>query len=186
MGKNVCVFLADGFEEVEALTVVDILRRSGAMVTTVSVTEDYTVRGAHGIDVIADQVFSDTDFEYTDMLVLPGGMPGTLSLSEHEGLGELLAEFDQKNRYIAAICAAPSILGKYGMLEGRKATSHPSKEKELPGAFVVREPVVTSGNIITSRGVGTAIEFSLELVKILFDSAEAEEISKAIVYLEDR
>ena len=129
------------------------------MVTTVSVTEDYTVRGAHGIDVIADQVFSDTDFEYTDMLVLPGGMPGTLSFSEHEGWGELLA--DQKNRYIAAICAAPSILGKYGMLEGRKATSHPSKEKELPGAFVVREPVVTSGNIITSR-VGTAIEFSLE------------------------
>lgn len=182
MEKNVCVFLADGFEEVEGLTVVDLLRRAGAMVTTVSMTEDYTVHGAHGIDVIADQIFADTDFEETDMLVLPGGMPGTLSLAKHEGLGELLAEFDEKNKYIAAICAAPSILGKYGMLEGKKATSHPSKENELPGAFVVHEPVVNAGNIITSRGVGTAIEFSLELVRILFDSAQAEEISRAIVY----
>lgn len=182
MSKEVCVFLADGFEEVEGLTVVDILRRAGASVTTVSVTEDYTIHGAHGIDVIADQVFSGMDCEEADMIVLPGGMPGTLSLAGHEGLGELLARFDEQNRYIAAICAAPSILGKYGMLEGKRATSHPSKEKELSGAEVVHEPVVTAGNIITSRGMGTAIDFSLELVRILFGETQAEEISEAIVH----
>lgn len=182
MNKKVYVFLADGFEEVEGLTAVDILRRAGAQVTTVSVTGVKTIHGAHGIDVNADQLFEETDFEEADMLVLPGGMPGTVSLAEHTGLGEVLAEFDEKNKFIAAICAAPSILGKYGMLEGRKATSHPSKEKELPGAVVVHEPVVTAGNIITSRGMGTSIDFSLELVRVLLDETAAEEVRQAIVY----
>ena len=118
MEKQVCVFLADGFEEIEGLTVVDLLRRAGVHVTTVSITGEYMIHGAHGIDVQADKLFDEVAYTKQDMVVLPGGMPGTLHLGEHEGVKQVLEQFCREKKYIAAICAAPSVLGKYGMLKG--------------------------------------------------------------------
>ena len=180
--KEVSVFLADGFEEIEGLTVVDILRRAGADVKTVSVTGDLTVCGSHGISVLADVLFEETDFSEDCMLVLPGGMPGTLHLQEHEGLTELLKSAYRRGTALAAICAAPSIFGALGFLEGRKACSYPSFETKLTGAKVVREPAVTDGNITTGRGMGAAIPFALRLVRVLYGQEKAEEVRKAVVY----
>lgn len=180
--KRVCVFLADGFEEIEGLTVVDLLRRAEIDVTTVSITAHNTIHGAHGIDVQADKLFEDMSYEDQDMLVLPGGMPGTLNLGKHKGLEALLRKFHQKEKYIAAICAAPSVFGKYGFLNGRKATSYPGFEDALEGAEVVKDAVAISDFVITSRGMGTAIPFSLALIKQLVGIEKAEEIGKSIIY----
>ena len=183
MKKQVCVFLADGFEEIEGLTVVDLLRRAGVEVTTISVTKDYTIHGAHGIDVQADKLFEEINFEEQDMLVLPGGMPGTTNLKNHKGLEALLRKFYQKGKFLAAICAAPSVFGQYGFLNGRKATSYPGFEDTLEGADVVSDPVVVSDFVITSRGMGTAIPFSLALIEQLIDKNTADKIGKSIIYL---
>jgi 4-methyl-5(b-hydroxyethyl)-thiazole monophosphate biosynthesis len=182
MVKQVCVFLADGFEEIEGLTVVDLLRRAGVEVTTVSITESKTIHGAHGIDVQADKMFDEVEYLGQDMLVLPGGMPGTIHLGEHKGLEELLRKFDTDKKYIAAICAAPSVFGKYGFLKGKRATSYPGFEKELAGAEYVTERVVKAEHVITSRGMGTAIDFALELISVLLGKEKSEEIGKAIIY----
>lgn len=182
MERKVCVFLADGFEEIEGLTVVDLLRRAGITVTTVSITGQLMVHGAHGIDVRADKLFEEMDFSKQDMAVLPGGMPGTIHLGDHDGLRTLLQTFYQEERMIAAICAAPSVLGKLGFLKGRKATSYPGFEEELLGAEVVTEPVAVSDFVITSRGMGTAIDFSLVLIEKLLDAKKAESIKNAIIY----
>lgn len=184
MAKQVCVFLADGFEEIEGLTVVDLLRRAGVHVTTVSVSGASTIHGAHGIDVQADVLFEEIDYEEQDMLVLPGGMPGTLHLGEHEGLKILLDKFYEEQKYIAAICAAPSVFGKYGYLKGRKATSYPGFEDALIGATCVTEPVVISDHVITSRGMGTAIPFSLALIELLVGSEVAQQIGTSIIFYE--
>ncbi len=182
MTKNVCVFLADGFEEIEALTVVDVLRRAGILVTTVSVTEAQVVHGAHGIDVLADQLFDKVHYSEQDMFVLPGGMPGTKNLAAHEGLKAVLETAYQEEKFIAAICAAPSVLGKYGMLNGRKATSYPGFEDTLEGAEVLQDPVVQDGFVITSRGMGTALKFALQLVAVLLEQKKADEIGASIIY----
>lgn len=184
MAKQVCVFLADGFEEIEGLTVVDLLRRAGVHVTTVSVSGSSTIHGAHGIDVQADVLFEEMDYEEQDMLVLPGGMPGTLHLGEHEGLKILLDKFYEEQKYIAAICAAPSVFGKYGYLKGRKATSYLGFEEQLVGATYVKEPVVVSDYVITSRGMGTAIPFALTLIELLIGSTEAKQIGTSIIFYE--
>lgn len=182
MERKICVFLADGFEEIEGLTVVDLLRRAGAEVTTVSITGQYIIHGAHGINVQADKLFEEMDYTEQDMAVLPGGMPGTLRLGEHEGLKAVLNQFYQNEKFIAAICAAPSVLGKLGFLNGRKATSYPGFEEQLLGAELVTEPVAVSDFVITSRGLGTAIDFSLALIKVLLGSEKAESIKSAIIY----
>ncbi len=182
MGKQVCVFLADGFEEIEGLTVVDLLRRAGVDVTTVSITGEHTIHGAHGIDVQADKLFDEVDYTKQDMVVLPGGMPGTLHLGEHEGVKRVLETFYQERRYIAAICAAPSVLGKYGMLKGRKATSYPGFEDALLGAEYVYDKVAVDEFVITSRGMGTAIAFALMLIEVLLGAELAKKIGEAIIY----
>lgn len=182
MEKRVSVFLADGFEEIEGLTVVDLLRRAGVIVTTVSVTGESLIHGAHGINVQADKLFDEVNYEEQDMAVLPGGMPGTLHLGEHEGVKTVLEQFYGAGKYIAAICAAPSVLGKYGMLKGRKATSYPGFEEALVGAEYVYDSVAVDDFVITSRGMGTAIEFSLVLIEKLIDAQKAEELKKAIIY----
>ena len=182
MTKRVSVFLADGFEEIEGLTVVDLLRRAGVEVTTVSITGDYTIHGAHKIDVQADKLFDEVNYGEEDMVILPGGMPGTLNLGAHEGVKEVLAQFYKEEKYIGAICAAPSVLGKYGMLEGRKATSYPGFEEALNCAEYVTDPVAVSDFVITSRGLGTAIEFSLTLIEKLVGAEKAEEIGHSIIY----
>ncbi|MBO5461272.1 MAG: DJ-1/PfpI family protein [Ruminococcus sp.] len=180
--KQVKVFLADGFEEIEGLTVVDILRRAGVCVETVSIMKDKEINGAHGIKVQADVMFADADFSECDMLVLPGGMPGTLHLKEHAGLAKLLVKFHEEKKYVAAICAAPSVLGGLGILRGKKACCYPSFEEALDTEYVVFDPVAEDGHVITSRGMGTAIPFALKLTEVLCGEEKAQEISKSIIF----
>ena len=179
---KICVFTADGFEEIEGLTVVDLLRRAGAEVLMVSVGEGLTVKGAHNIELKADVLFDETCYEDADVLVLPGGMPGTENLYSDKKLCESIVKFNNEGKLIAAICAAPSIFGKMGFLKERKATSYPSKEAELFGAEVVKDSVVVSDFIITSRGLGTAIDFSLALIGLLLNKEKAEEIKDSVIY----
>lgn len=181
MGK-VTVFLADGFEEIEALTVVDMLRRAGKETVMVSIGKKKTVTGSHKIPVEADVLFTDCDFSDVDMAVLPGGMPGTKHLFEHKGLGALLKKLDSEKKYVAAICAAPSVLGANGLLAGRHATCYPGFEEHLTGAEVLKDAVVMDGNIITSRGMGTAIAFSAALVSLLFNEETAQQLLDDIQY----
>lgn len=180
--KKVSVFLVDGLEEIEGLTVVDILRRANVEVSMVSVTGRRQVQGAHGIGIMADETFEEADFSETGMLVLPGGLPGTTHLQEHEGLRELLLAFDREEKQIAAICAAPSVLGGLGLLRGKKACCYPSFEEKLDAAEVLYDPVVTDGHITTGRGMGAAIPFALRLTELLCGKETAEKIGKSILY----
>lgn len=180
--SEVKVFLADGFEEIEGLTVVDLLRRAGIDVKTVSIMERSEIHGAHGIDVKADEVFGDADFSDAEMLVLPGGMPGTLYLKEHKGLQALLKKANAEGKKLAAICAAPTVLGGMKLLEGKRAVCYPSMEDGLTGAEVLYDHVVTDGNITTSRGLGTAIDFALRLIAVLRGQELADRIGEQIVY----
>lgn len=180
--KKAAVLLADGFEEIEALTVVDILRRASVYVDTVSITDEYRVRGAHGINVQTEDLFDEVNFVEFDMLVLPGGMPGTTNLEEHPGVRRVIEDYAESGKYVAAICAAPGILGGMGLLKGKRAASYPSVESRLAGAVVSRLPVVQDGNIITSRGMGTAIDFALKLTEVLVSREKAEELAASIIY----
>lgn len=180
--NKVFVFLADGFEEIEGLTVVDLLRRADIETRTVSIGDSKKITGSHRIEIEADMMFHEVLEPEGAMYVLPGGMPGTLHLKEHKGLGDLLKRAYQDEKYLAAICAAPTVFEKYGILKGKKATSYPAMEKELASADYQTENVVVDGNIITSRGLGTAIEFAAKLVEILRGTQEKEELLKSIVY----
>ena len=180
--KKIAVFFGTGFEEIEALTVVDICRRCGLDVDMVSVMEEPAVTGSHGIRVETDKMFAEADFASYDMLVLPGGMPGTKHLEAHGGLMEQIDAFYAAGKYIAAICAAPSIFGHRGILKGRKACSYPSFESHLEGAQVTAGPVEISDHVITSRGMGTAIDFALAIAGIFCGPEKAEEMAQSIVY----
>lgn len=180
--SEVNVFLADGFEEVEGLTVVDLLRRAGISVETVSIMGREEITSSHQVKLKADVLFEDADFEETKMIVLPGGLPGTNYLKEHEGLKELILKFEKEGKYLAAICAAPTVYGGLGLLDGRRATCFPAMEDGLGGAVLVREPAVTDGNITTGRGMGAGIDFALRLIEILRDKAAADEVAEKIVY----
>lgn len=180
--SRLAVFLAEGFEEIEALTVVDICRRGGVETDMVSVTGGLQVSGSHGISVKTDKKFEEVDFGEYDMLVLPGGMPGTKNLEAHPGLMAQVDEFYAKGKYIGAICAAPSIFGHKGILKGKRACSYPDFESHLEGAEVTSGPVEVSGNVITSRGMGTAIDFGLAILGIFCGEEKADELAKGIVY----
>jgi 4-methyl-5(b-hydroxyethyl)-thiazole monophosphate biosynthesis len=180
--SRVNIFFATGFEEVEALTVVDLLRRAGIETDMVSVTGEKTVTGSHGIEITMDRLFDEID-DSADMIVLPGGVPGTPNLKAHQGLKDMINRYAaSQDKYIAAICAAPTVFGAMGLLEGRKATCYPGMEDGLKGAEKLTDSVVVDGNIITSRGMGTAIEFGLKLVGILTDEVTAKEQASKIVY----
>lgn len=178
----VYVFLAQGFEEIEALTVVDLGRRAGLDVQTVSITRDRTVTGARGIPVVTDTVLGKIDWDAADMLVLPGGMPGTKNLEACDELMTHVDKMSQNNRNVSAICAAPTILGHRGILNGRRACCYPGLEGQLSGASVCADTVSTDGNIITSRGLGTAIDFALAIITKLVSKEKADEIAKSVVY----
>ena len=181
--KKAVVFLADGLEEIEGLTVVDLLRRAGVQVTTVSIREkEQMVTGAHNIVIRADSCFEDMDFASQDLLVLPGGMPGTTNLGNHAGVVGEIRKFYEEGKKIAAICAAPSVFGQMGILKGREATCYPGMESKLTGAKVVQTEVAVSDHVTTSRGVGTAIPFALSLVSQLLDQPTADALAKSIVY----
>lgn len=180
--SKVLLFMAEGHEEIEALTVVDLLRRAGIEIETVSVTSNRMVPGSHGIVTVCDQLIEEVDFGSADMLVLPGGMPGTLNLELCQPLMEQVHAFNKAGKTIAAICAAPTVFGKAGLLEGKKATCYPGMEKDLLGAKVSTDAVCHDGNVITSRGLGTAIPFALEIISTLADAATADKIATSVVY----
>lgn len=180
--KKVSIFLAPGFEEVEALTPVDLLRRAGAQVTIVSIGEEKAVTGSHQITVTADKLFEEMDFSDQDMLILPGGQPGTNNLKACKKLRDLLENANTQEKLLAAICAAPTVFGDMGLLKGKKATCYPGCEDGLIEAEYMTDRVVTDGNITTSRGVGTAIPFALSLIEQLFGKEKSEEIRTSIVY----
>ncbi len=178
---KVYIFLADGFEEVEGLTVVDLLRRAGADLAMVSITGRKEVTGSHGIQVMADRLFED-GLDQADLLVLPGGMPGTRHLGDHRGLADLLTGQYEEGKRIAAICAAPSVFGGLGFLKDRRATSYPGSLEGLPVGRYLEEEVVVDGNVTTSRGAGTAIPFALSLIRQLYGPDKADEIGKSIIF----
>ena len=179
---KVYAFLAEGLEEVECLAVVDVLRRSGVEVTLVSVGETKEIVGSHGIRLTADALFEVTNPDQADILFLPGGMPGTKNLQAHQGLAEAIRKAAKQGRRIAAICAAPSILGTMGLLKGRTATCYPGFVDMLEGASYTSQGVITDGNITTSRGLGYALALGLELIRLLQGPQQAERIREAVQY----
>lgn len=179
---KVCVFFATGFEEIEALTVVDLLRRSQIDTIMVSTTGERQVASSHQVTVEMDALLEEVDFDQVTMLVLPGGMPGTKNLEACAPLMEQVEKFYHEGRYISAICAAPSILGHRGMLAGKNACAFPEFESHLEGANVTHNTVETDGNIITSRGMGCAIDFGLAIVERLKGRDASEALAAKIVY----
>lgn len=173
------VFLAPGFEEMEALAPVDILRRAELDVCTVGVGSR-TVTGSHGITVAADLCDSDAAPDDMEAVVLPGGMPGTLHLEQSQTVMNFLDYAVKVNAYIAAICAAPSILGHKGLLEGKEAICFPGFEQELAGARLSSQTVAVDGKIITAKGAGAAVDFGLALVECLKNKARAELLRKSL------
>lgn len=180
--KKLGVFVTAGFEEIEALTVADIARRAGINVIIIAAAKQHAVSGSHKIIVIADEQKKDVNFSRIDGIVLPGGMPGTINLQNDITVQQVTKEFVENGKLVAAICAAPGILGEAGFLEGKKATCHPGFESKLIGAEFVEEDVVRDGNIITSRGMGTAIPFGLAIVEYFLGKEKADEISEELVY----
>ena len=180
--KKIGVFIAEGCEEIEALTVVDIARRGGLEVAMISVSGEKQVKGAHNIPFLTDIPAEYMDFDMLDGIVLPGGMPGTLNLGANEIVQKTIREFANQGKLVAAICAAPSVLGEAHLLEGKKATCYPGFEDKLLGAIIEEDPVVIHGNIMTSRGMGTAIPFALEIVRYFTDDTKAKEIREGIIY----
>ncbi|MBP3902071.1 MAG: DJ-1/PfpI family protein [Blautia sp.] len=180
--RNVYIFLADGFEDIEGLTVVDLMRRAGIRIQTVSITKTKKITTSHGIEMFTDITMDEADFADADMLVLPGGMPGTKYLGSCEPLLALLKEHYNNEGKIAAICAAPTVLSSLGFLKGRKATCYPSMMSQLDCREAVEDSVVVDGNITTSRGLGTALPFALSLIAQLLSDEKAEEIAASVVY----
>ena len=179
---KVCIFFADGLEEIEGLTVVDLLRRAGINIHIVSISDSLKVMGAHHIEITADTTFENEDFSDTEMYILPGGMPGTTNLGRCVPLCKQLTKAASVGKYIAAICAAPSVLGGIGLLKGKNATCYPGFENKLIGANCLTDNVVVDGQYITSRGMGTAIEFAGQLVALLKDQKTADELLDSIMY----
>ena len=177
----VYVFLADGFEETEALVTVDILRRGGVEVKTVSVTKELVVTGAHGIPVVADISCKKLQTS-PEAVILPGGMPGTLNLGKSEIVRKTVLEAYNEGKIIAAICAAPTVLYGYGLLDGKRATSYPGYEDEMKDCIYTENAVETDENIVTSRGAGTAHLFAAKLLEILKDKKTADNTLSAMQY----
>ena len=180
--KKAIVFLANGFEEMEALGTVDILRRGGIEVTTVSITTDPVVIGAHNVPVTADTTLNNALLNDADALILPGGMPGASNLNDSETVKEALLGQYREGRIVAAICAAPMVLGGLGLLKGRKATCYPGFEDKLEGVSYTRQGVITDGNITTARGLGYALDLGIELIRLLMGPQHAQMVKDSIQY----
>lgn len=181
--KKACVFFADGTEECEALLVVDILRRAGVDVTLAGVGEGLVRTSSHRVCVTVDAEAAGLDYNAFDAVVLPGGMPGTLNLAQSEDVARAARTAAANGRLLAAVCAAPTVLAKLGLLAGRRATAHHGFIDQLDGAVVVREPVVQDGNLVTGWGLGASIPFALRLAALLCGEETAAHIRTAIGYL---
>lgn len=181
--KSSYLFLAPGFEEVEALTPVDVMRRAGIEVHTVSVTSSLEVEGAHGVTIKADMTFDQADFSNCDWLVLPGGMPGATNLYDFKPLCSLLLKHNTEGGHIAAICASPAVvLGQLGLLDGKEATCYPGFESLAPEANFQDRRVVVSGNIITANGPASALIFALTIVAATKGDSVAKEVGEGMLY----
>lgn len=177
--KTIFVFLINGFEEIEAVATVDVLRRAELNVRTVSLTGEEVVPGSHGIPVTADLLFEDVPFEKAELLIIPGGTP---AYNGHEGLKKEIKAFYDKGEKVAAICASPMVFGGLGILKGRKATCYPGFEKYLEGAELHTDrPVVVDGNVITGRGPGLTIDFALKLVEIMVGKEKRDEVAAQLL-----
>lgn len=181
---KVIVFLADGFEEVEALTVVDYLRRvDNITVDTVSIKSGLQVLGAHNIEVTADKTINQLqDITSYDGVVIPGGMPGATNLRDHEGVIRTVKEINSRGKLVAAICAGPIVLEKAGIIKGKKVTSYPGFEQEFPNSIYREEDVVRDDHIITARGPAKAEDFAIEIVKYLVGEEAVEKLKTNILY----
>ena len=181
METIVAVQLASGFEEIEAVSIIDVLRRAGIETITVSVTGNYEVKGAHGIKITADKLFEEVNFDKLGMIVLPGGMPGAANLKNHPGLRDQIIKYNKAGKPLGAICAAPMVFGNLGILKNKNATCFPGFEDELIGARTTGAEVEVSGKIITGKGPGVAIKFALEIVRELKSKSLAEKIAKEMI-----
>ena len=179
--KKVYVFFADGFEEIEAMAPVDILRRAGMQVVMVSVTDDEIVKGAHGVSMFCDKNIVNCDFSDAGLLLLPGGMPGAASLGETEMLCKALLKQVEAGKPVAAICAAPMVLGKLGILKGKKATCYPGYEAYLEGAEYTARLVEQDGNIVTGKSPGASIPFAMTLVEMLVSKEMRQELEAGMM-----
>ena len=176
----VYIHLTEGFEEIEALTVVDLLRRANIPIMTVSMINDLTVTGSHDISIVADVLFEEVAYDDCEMFILPGG-PGVTGLMEHEELNRELLKFARTGKWIAAICAAPRILGRHGLLDGKNAAVYRGYEGDLGKANYRKEKVVVDGQYITSMAAGTAIPFALKLIEVLKGKNVSDKISNDIM-----
>jgi len=181
--KNACILLAEGFEEVEAVTPIDYLRRAGIDVTVLGV-EGRNVRGSHGITIVADAAFGEIEAAKTyDAVIVPGGMPGAAHLAESRNVVALIRRHFAAGHIIAALCAAPAVVlhGACGILAGKRFTGFPGTESQVKGGLPVNEKVVVDGNLITSKGAGTAGEFAVAIIGALTDSGTAETIAERVL-----
>jgi protein deglycase len=179
--KKVMIHLADGFEEIEAITPIDVLRRCGCEVITISVNGKKEVTSKRGVTILADRQFEEADYSNADMIVLPGGQPGADNLNKHEGLKKQIVKFHEQGKMVTAICAAPLVLGSAGILKGKRATCFPGTESQLTGATHTGNAVEVDGNIITGKGPGVALLFSFTLAEHLVGKAKSDEVKKAML-----
>jgi len=182
--KHIAVHLAEGFEEIEAISIIDVLRRADFEVSIISVSGDLVVSGAHNIKVTADILFENTDYSSVDMIVLPGGMPGAENLKAHSGLREQILNFNDSKKPLGAICAAPMVFGNLGLLKDKNATCYPGFEDELHGAIITGNDVEEADNIVTGKGAGVAIEFALKIVEMAKGKKVAHQLAQKMIVSE--
>lgn len=175
-------FMAEGFEDVEALAPVDILRRGGQEIVMVSITGSEYVTSAHGVTLKTDALFEDVDLGDADLLMLPGGLPGSTNLNAHEGLRKAIVEHYNAGKRIAAICAAPMVFGSLGLLEGKRATCYPGCEGTMTGADYTKELVTVDGNIITGEGPAAAFPYAYAILEILEGKNVADQLREGMMF----
>lgn len=176
------IFLAPGYEEVEMLTVVDLLRRCNITIDMVSVTDSLQVTSSHDVTIKADVLIKDADFDSAQMIILPGGIPGTPNLLACKPLTDKIKEFAAQKKWLSAVCAAPTIYDELGLFQGKKATCYPTFADKLTNAAYVKQPVVVDDIFITSRGAGTTIEFAAAIVERFVGKEAADDVLKKIIY----
>lgn len=180
---KVIVFLAEGFEEVEALTTVDYLRRKGIVVDTVSITAEKEVKGAHEVRVLADKLIDEiAELDSYDGVIIPGGIPGATNLRDNNRVTEIVRKLYDNGKLAAAICAGPIVLERAGIIKGKKVTSYPGFEGDLKDSIYEEDKVVVDGNIITARGPAIAVDFAIEIIKYLLGEEKAKELKNDILY----
>ena len=175
-------FLATGFEDIEALIPLDIMRRAGVDFKTVSITGDLYVESAHGVSIKADMLIEDADMSDADLIMLPGGLPGATNLNAHNGVKKAIIEQKARGKMIGAICAAPMVLGGIGLLQGRRATCYPGFEKYLEGAEYTHELCTVDGNITTGEGPAAALPYAYTLLAALTDRQTADQVAEGMMY----